>query len=309
MSDRDLFVGREVAPETGKTGDEPVRLDADDLTTHGLIVGMTGSGKTALGIVLIEELLQRGVPVLAIDPKGDLSNLLLDFPSLSAEEFAPFVDASGGATAESEARKWQDGLASWGLSAADVARLLASREASVYSPGGSAGTPLDILGSLAPPSATAGDEERREVAATFLLGLLGLAGIDADPVRSREFILLSKCVEALWEKSETATPEALVSIAAAPPFATVGALPLESFFPAKERQELVLSLNNLVTSPTLRSFPRGAPLSIERMLGGSSGKAKLSVASVRALSERGRVFPVAAGLSSVGASLETLPGG
>ena len=125
-------------------------FDPDDLTTHGLIVGMTGSGKTALGIVLIEELLKTGVPVLAVDPKGDLGNLLLAFPKLSPEEFAPYVEATAGKSAESEAKSWTEGLAGWGLGPADVAAYAASREAAIYTPGSAAGLPLDLVGSCPP---------------------------------------------------------------------------------------------------------------------------------------------------------------
>ena len=212
-----LFLGRAVDPATGKTGAASFHLDSADLTTHGLIVGMTGSGKTALGIVLIEELLQRGVPVLAIDPKGDLGNLLLDFPGLSPAEFAPFVDPSAG-TPESEAKKWTDGLLGWGLGPADVKALVESRDAVIYTPGSSAGTPIDLFGSCAPPPAEADDDDRRDVVTAWVGGLLGLAGRDADPVKSRDFIFLSACVTALWEKGETATFESLLQSAAAPPF-------------------------------------------------------------------------------------------
>jgi len=118
-------------------------------------VGMTGSGKTALGIVLIEELLQRGIPVLAVDPKGDLGNLLLNFPGLAPEEFAPFVDPSAG-TPESEAKKWADGLAGWGLGPSDVKALLASRDAVVYTPGSTAGIPLHLFGACTHPPAGGG---------------------------------------------------------------------------------------------------------------------------------------------------------
>ena len=154
-----LSLGRLVDPSTGKTTTTPFVLGADDLTTHGLIVGMTGSGKTALGIVLIEELLRKGIPVLAIDPKGDLGNLLLGFPSLAPAEFAPWVDTSSGATAEGEARRWSEGLAGWGLGPSDVAAMAASRDAVIYTPGSTAGVPVDLLGSLTPPEGGMTTEE------------------------------------------------------------------------------------------------------------------------------------------------------
>ncbi|MBL8113158.1 MAG: DUF853 family protein, partial [Acidobacteria bacterium] len=261
----------------GREGGNPLLLNPDDLTTHGLIVGMTGSGKTGLGIVLIEELLRSGVSVLAVDPKGDLGNLLLTFPNLSAAEFAPWVDVRTGATAEGEATKWREGLAGWGLTGADVAALAGSRTAAVYTPGSKSGRPLDLLGSLRPPGPSVDEEDRRELAAAFLAGLLGLAGEDADPVKSRAFILLSMCVEALWERGETATIEALLRTASAPPFQTVGALPLDTFFPAKDRQELVLVLNNLLASPSTAAFRVGEPIDVDAWLGGPASAPKLSI--------------------------------
>jgi hypothetical protein len=304
-----LFLGRAVDPGSGKTGTEPFLLDSADLTTHGLIVGMTGSGKTALGIVLIEELLLRGIPVLAIDPKGDLGNLLLDFPGLSPAEFAPFVDPSAG-TPESEAKKWTDGLAGWGLVPTDVKALADSRDAVIYTPGSSSGTPVDLFGSCTPPPQEADDEDRRDVVTAFVGGLLSLAGRDADPVKSRDFIYLSLCVTALWEKGETATFESLLEFAAAPPFAKVGALPLETFYPAKERQELVLAVNALLASPATAAFREGEPLDVGRMLAptAAGGKARLSIVSIAHLGDAERVFVVATLLSRVKAWMRSLPG-
>lgn len=303
-----LFMGRAIDAATGSRNSEPFLLDPNDLTTHGLIVGMTGSGKTALGIVLIEELLKKGISVLAIDPKGDLGNLLLDFPGLSPAEFAPWIDASGGTTAESESKKWSEGLAGWGLGPADVATLRNSREAVLYTPGSSAGVPLDLLGSLSPPAESADEEDRRDLIGAFIGGLLGLIGVDADPVRSRPFILLSNCVEAIWKEGGTADIEALIHTAAAPPFGSVGALPLETFFPSKDRQELVLQLNNLLASSSTAAFRTGEPLDIGKMLSPLNGKARLSIVSIAHLSDPERLFVVATLLSRVKSWMRTLPG-
>ncbi len=299
----ELFLGRTVGSAA------PLSLEADDLTTHGLIVGMTGSGKTALGIILIEELLRKGVPVLAVDPKGDLANLLLDFPSLSPAEFAPWLPPGGGTTAEAEAQRWTKGLSGWGLSAADVAALAASREATVYTPGSSAGVSLDLLGSLAPPPGGSAEEEGRDLTAAFLSGLLGLMGRDADPVSSREFILLARCVDEIWGRGETATLEALLATAAAPPFATVGALPLETFFPKKDRDALVLALNGLIASPATAAFRGGAALDVGRLLGKTAdGRPRLSVFSIAHLGDSERLFVVATLLARVRAWMRGQPG-
>ncbi|MEO6326593.1 MAG: helicase HerA-like domain-containing protein [Thermoanaerobaculia bacterium] len=303
-----LFMGRAVDPATGTKKSEPFLLDADDLTTHGLIVGMTGSGKTALGIVLIEELLKKGISVLAIDPKGDLGNLLLDFPNLSPAEFAPWVDAGSGATAEGESRKWTEGLAGWGLGPKDVSALAASREAVLYTPGSTSGVPIDLLGSLAPPSQASDEEDRRDLIAAFIGGLLGLIGVDADPIRSRPFILLSRCVEELWSQGETASVEALIRTAAAPPFTSVGALPLDTFFPSHDRQELVLELNNLLASSSTAAFRTGEPLDVGKMLSNAGGKPRLSIVSIASLSDPERVFVVATLLSRVKSWMRTQSG-
>ena len=299
----ELFLGRSVTKAPAQ-----LALDPDDLMTHGLIVGMTGSGKTALGIVMIEELLKQGIPVLAIDPKGDIGNLALAFPRLAPDEFAPWVPAGGEATAEGEAKKWTDGLAGWGITPAGVASYVASRSVTIFTPGSTAGVQVDLLGALAPPPDGAESEEGRDLMTAFLGGLLGLLGRDADPVSSREFILLARCVEEIWAKGQTATLEALVGAAAQPPFGAIGALPLETFFPKKERDGLVLSLNGLLASPATSAFRGGVPLDVDALLGGKGSPAKLSVFSIAHLSDPERLFVVATLLSRVRSWLRSQPG-
>lgn len=299
----ELFLGRSVTKAPA-----PLTLDPDDLTTHGLIVGMTGSGKTALGILLIEELLKQGIPVLAIDPKGDLGNLALAFPRLAPDEFAPWLPAGGEATPEGEAKKWADGLAGWGISAADVASYAAGRTVTIYTPGSTSGVQVDLLGALAPPPDGPQSEEGRDLMTAFLGGLLGLLGRDADPVSSREFILLARCVEEIWGKGETATLESLVGAAAQPPFSAIGALPLETFFPKKERDGLVLALNGLLASPATAAFRGGAPLDIDALLGGKGSPARCSIFSISHLSDPERLFVVATLLSRVRSWLRSQPG-
>ncbi len=299
----ELFLGRSVTKAPA-----PLALDPDDLMTHGLIVGMTGSGKTALGIILIEELLKQGIPVLAIDPKGDLGNLALAFPRLAPDEFAPWVPGGGDATPDGEAKKWSEGLAGWGISAADVASYAASRAVTIYTPGSTSGVQVDLLGALAPPPDGPQSEEGRDLMTAFLGGLLGLLGRDADPVSSREFILLARCVEEIWGKGETATLESLVGAAAQPPFGAIGALPLETFFPKKERDGLVLALNGLLASPATAAFRGGTPLDIDALLGGGAGPAKLSIFSIAHLSDPERLFVVATLLSRVRSWLRSQPG-
>src|SRR5688572_10331735 len=87
-----FYLGQEYDLTAGTRRPALVLYDSKDLVTHAVCVGMTGSGKTGLGIGLIEEAAIDGVPVLAIDPKGDLANLLLTFADLAVSDFAPWVD-------------------------------------------------------------------------------------------------------------------------------------------------------------------------------------------------------------------------
>ncbi|PYQ08406.1 MAG: ATP-binding protein [Acidobacteria bacterium] len=303
-----LYLGKEVDPRTGALG---ARLDLDptDLLTHGLVVGMTGSGKTGLAIALIEEALKQGVPVIAIDPKGDLGNLLLLFESLDAASFAPWIDPDAArregkdvTTAAAEAAAaWKKGLAEWGLSEADVAAQKKCREAAIYTPGSTAGIPLNILQSLDAPSVpfASAEEDLRDEVAGIVSGLLGLLQIDADPLRSRDYILLSTLIERAWRAGKGLSLETLIPAVADPPFDKLGALSLESVYPRKERQALVMALNNLLASPGFETWREGEPLDIARLLRAADGRPRLSIVYTAHLSDEERLFVTALLLDKV----------
>ena len=298
-----LYLGRGVDP-SGKPG-ERLELESRDLLTHAFIVGMTGSGKTGLAVGLIEELLRKGIPVLAVDPKGDLGNLLLLFEKLDAASFAPWIDAETerreGKTAADVAESWKKGLEGWGLGGTDIEALKAAHDAVIYTPGSMSGVPLNVLQSLEAPGASFEEaaEELRDEIVGIVTGLLGLIGIEADPLQSREFILLSTLIEAAWRSGKGLALESLITGIADPPFERLGALPLESVYPRKERQGLMLALNNLLASPSFEVWRRGEPLDIERMLRTPDGKPRLAVLCTAHLSDAERLFVTALVLDKV----------
>jgi hypothetical protein len=303
-----LYLGKAVDPATGALGAR-LELDPADLLTHGLIVGMTGSGKTGLAIDLLEELLRQGVPVLAIDPKGDLGNLLLAFEKLDADSFAPWIDADAATragqppakAAAAMAKTWSDGLAEWGLGPDDVAALVRAREAVIFTPGSRAGVPLNVLQSLEAPSVpfASAEEDLRDEISGIVAGLLGLVGLDADPLRSRESILLSAIIEAAWRQGKGLTLESLVAAVGEPPFGKLGALPVDSVFPARDRQDLMLALNNLLAAPQFEDWRQGEPLDVDRLLRAPDGRPRLSVVHTAHLSDDQRLFVTALLLDKV----------
>ncbi|MEM1180563.1 MAG: DUF87 domain-containing protein [Acidobacteriota bacterium] len=302
-----FYLGRAVDPSTGETSEAPLLYDAKDLTTHAVCVGMTGSGKTGLCVTLLEEAAIDGVPSLVIDPKGDLANLLLTFPDLDGENFRPWVDTGAAARAgqtpdefaDAQAELWQKGLGQWDQDGERIQRLRDAAEFAIYTPGSEAGLPISMLSSFNAPGPEVledGDllQERIQTTASSLLSLLG---IDADPIKSREAILLANILDHAWRAGEDLDLAALITEIQKPPFDKIGVLPLDSFYPAKERFELAMSLNNLLASPSFQSWMTGEPLDIDRLLYTPEGKPRVAVFSIAHLADAERMFFVSLLLS------------
>jgi hypothetical protein len=296
-----FYLGREFDPATQQLGDE-LLYDSRDLTTHAVCIGMTGSGKTGLCISLLEEAAIDGIPAIAIDPKGDIANLALTFPQLSAADFRPWVDAGEAARkgqdldafASATAAAWERGLEEWGQDGARIQRLRDAATVDIYTPGSNSGRPLSILRSFAAPDpVVAGDATAlKERVSSAVAGLLALLGIDADPIRSREFILLSALLDDAWRKGESLDLAALIRSVQKPPFEQVGVFDVESFFPAKERTELALRINGLLASPGFEAWLNGDPLDIQSLLYDANGKPRIAIVSIAHLNDAERMFVV-----------------
>lgn len=313
-----FYLGRRIDAGTGQTTDVPVLYDASDLVTHAVIVGMTGSGKTGLGITLIEEAALDGIPVLAIDPKGDLSNLLLTFPSLAAEAFAPWVNvdqarAAGQeveAFAADEAAKWKRGLAAWGQDGERIGRLRRAAEFSIYTPGSSAGTPISIVRSFrAPAPALLEDAELlSDRVTTAATSLLTLAGLDAEPLRSREHLLISTLLDESWRRGQDLELPTLIAHVQTPPVTKVGVMELEAFYPAQDRFALAMRLNHLLAAPGFTLWLQGAALDLGTLLYTAAATPRVSVISLSHLDDRERMFFVSLLLNEVVAWMRTQRG-
>jgi hypothetical protein len=274
----------------GRAGENLLLYDSKDLVTHAVCVGMTGSGKTGLCISLLEEAAIDGIPALVIDPKGDLTNLLLQFPDLRTEDFAPWVNE--GESAEQQAQIWRDGLAKWGESGERIRKLQTSADFAIYTPGSNSGLPLSILKSFAPPKGTAADDAEiwRDRVAVTATAILSLIGIDADPVKSREHILVSALFNNAWQQGRELDLATLIQQIQNPPIQRVGVMELESFFAAKDRFDLAMSLNNMLASAGFESWMEGEPIDIDHLLRTPGGKPRISVISISHLSDTERMF-------------------
>jgi hypothetical protein len=297
-----FYLGREFDPARGTTNDNLLLYDSRDLTTHAVCVGMTGSGKTGLCLALLEEAAIDGVPAICIDPKGDLANLLLTFPNLAPADFAPWVDSAEAARkgvsveeyAAQTAATWKKGLEQWGQPPERVKRFRDSVDLAIYTPGANTGLPLSVLRSFAAPSdeVLSDASALRDRVATVVSGLLAQLGRDADPIKSREHILLSTILERAWREGKNFDLVALIGAVQKPGFDKVGAFDLETFLPAKERLELAMAINNLIASPGFAAWTEGEPLDAQRLLFTAEGKPRISIISIAHLDDSQRMFIV-----------------
>ena len=285
-----LYLGEALDLATRERTGDPVLVEAADLTTHGVIVGMTGSGKTGLGVVLLEEALLAGVPTLIIDPKGDLGNLLLAFPDLSPDEFAPWVE---GGDAETVATEWREGLAGWGIEPARIAALREAAEFTIYTPGSTSGVPLNVVGSLRRPADGTDAETLADEVEGFVSGLLGMVGVDADPLSGREHILLSNLVHDAWDAGVDLDLPTLVARVQDPPLRKLGVVDLDTFFPPKDRTALAMTLNGLLASRAFAAWAEGPDLDIDRLLRSADGtRPGCAIVSLAHLGDEERQFVV-----------------
>jgi Helicase HerA, central domain len=314
----DFQLGFQIDPKTGEAGADPLTLESGDLTTHGAILGMTGSGKTGLGMVLLEEALLSRIPALILDPKGDMGNLLLTFPELAPQDFRPWVNEddarSAGLSVDDFAAKvatdWKEGLAAQGMGPDRIKALRDAADFAVYTPGSEAGIPVNIVGSLQAPALswdTEAETLRDEIEGT-VMSLLGLIGIQADPLSSREFVLLANLVESSWRAGQSLDLGALIGQVQTPPLRKLGVFDLDTFFPQKDRIELAMKLNALVASPAFAAWGEGQPLDPATLLWTPEGKPRAAVVYPAHLSEEERQFVVTLVLSKLVTWMRGQPG-
>ncbi len=304
-----FYLGRpyDLAAKQAKPG--WLLYDSKDLVTHAVCVGMTGSGKTGLCLSLLEEAAIDNIPAIIIDPKGDLGNLMLTFPSLKGEDFQPWINEddarkkglSPADFAQAQAELWTKGLASWQQDGARIQRLRDAADVAIYTPGSNAGLPVSILKSFAAPAADVREDAElfRERISTTVTSLLGLLGIEADPIQSREHILLSTILDRTWRNEEDLDLAGLIHAIQIPPVSKIGVMDVDSFFPSKDRFALAMKLNNLLAAPGFQSWLEGEALDIQSLLYTPAGKPRLAIFSIAHLNDAERMFFVTLLLSQM----------
>ena len=313
-----FYLGKSFDLARDNLTEDLVLYDAKDLNTHAVIIGMTGSGKTGLGIGLLEEAALDKIPVIAIDPKGDLGNIMLTFPDLKPEDFEPWVNpreaTDQGLTtadyAKNQAQLWNDGLGKWGQSKQRIKRLRDTVDMAIYTPGSQAGVPVSVLRSFnAPPAELREDSDMyRDRISSTATSILALMSIDTDPLTSREHILVSNILKAFWDEGRNLDIPGLITAIQKPPIEKVGVLDMDAFFPPKDRFGLAMRLNNLLAAPGFEVWMEGEPLDAGRLFHTSAGQPRVSVISIAHLSDSERMFFITMLLNEVLSWMRRQPG-
>ena len=313
-----FYLGRRFDPQTRYLDDDIVYYDSRDLTTHAVVVGMTGSGKTGLCINLLEEAILDNIPAIVIDPKGDITNLLLTFPNLRPEDFQPWINVDDARRAGMDvagysadvAQRWRDGLQSWGIVPDRLLWLKKATEYSIYTPGSDAGLPISILASLrAPREGWVGNEEAiREKINGITTALLALAGLDVEPVKDREHVLVANIFENAWQQGIDLTMEDIILQVQKPPFNKLGVFPIDDFMSERKRNSLAMELNNIIAAPSFESWIQGQPLDIQSLLYQPNGRPRVSIFYIAHLSEQERMFITTLLLENMLGWMRTLSG-
>ncbi len=295
-----FYLGRDYDAATKQTGGNLLLYDSRDLVTHGVVLGMTGSGKTGLCLTMLEEAAMDNIPAIVVDPKGDIANLALTFPELDGASFRPWINeddaqrkgVSPDEFAASTAGKWKAGLAEWGQDGERIRALREKTDVVIFTPGSRAGIPVSILASLEPPPFEVLDdaEALAERVESTVASLLSLAGVDTGSAPGPAEVLLASIFQHVWNTGAGLTLETLIRHIQRPPFDKVGVLDLETFYQEKERHALALRFNNLLASPGFSTWLEGVPLDIAGLLRSPSGKPRIAVFSTAHLDDSGRMF-------------------
>ncbi|MCX8094885.1 MAG: ATP-binding protein [Caldisericia bacterium] len=313
-----FYLGRKYDLENNKPIDELILYDSKDLLTHGVCIGMTGSGKTGLCIGILEEAAIDNIPSIAIDPKGDLTNIALLFENLTPEEFLPWINeeeaTKKGLTKEEYAKeiskKWEEGINEWGQTKERIKKLKENVDFIIYTPGSNAGVPISILKSFSsPPKEILEDEELlSDKIISTTTSLLGLIGIEGDPLRSKEHILVSKIIELYWRQGKNINLETLIQEIQKPSIEKIGVMSIETFYPSNERHALSIAINNLIASPQFNLWFEGVPLDVGKLLYSKEGKPRVSIFYIAHLNEKERMFFVSLLFNEILSWVRTLSG-
>ena len=293
-----FYLGKDVDKSTQEATDALTLLKNKNFTTHATIIGMTGSGKTGLGIGIIEEAVMDNIPSIVIDPKGDMGNLLLADPEFSPSAFEPWIadeaknkNQNVAEYAAKTAAMWKSGIESHHQDSSRVAKFAAMQK-TIYTPGSSAGISINVLSSLdTPPMEVIDDSDAfSSYINSTVSSLLSLIGIEADPVESKEYILLAQIITNAWMFGNDLTIEDLIGKIISPPFKKIGVLPLDLFYSQSDRFKFATKFNSIIASPTFKSWLQGDNLDIQKLLYDENGKAKVAIFSISHLSEEERMF-------------------